>query len=74
MFRATYIDASPLRTQATGETTVRSSGTGHTTSHILTNSSQLCETFMIATCNGLQTVAPGPTNKGCFGLTFGANR
>jgi hypothetical protein len=25
-------------------------------------------------CSGLQTVAPEPANKGCFGLTFRANK
>src|SRR6266850_3503660 len=28
----------------------------------------------LATCSGLQTAAPGPANKGGFGLTFRANR
>jgi hypothetical protein len=28
----------------------------------------------LITCNGLQTAAPRPANKGYFRLTFGANK
>jgi hypothetical protein len=30
--------------------------------------------FSLTTCNGLQTAAPGPANKGHFRLTFRANK